>query len=1109
MALEVVGGAVMSAFLQAVFEKMASPEVREFIRGKKLTQGLLNKLEIMLLSVNVVLDDAEEMQISNSAVKHWLEKLKESVYDADDLLDEIKTEALSRKLEVEAAGSSTSQVHERISSSHGAFDKSVLPKIHEVVDRLNIISQQKDVLNLKAHSSNKTSHTLPSTSLVEESGVYGRNEDKEAVVKLLLTDDVNDNKTNVIPVVGMGGIGKTTLAQLIYNDDRAKQHFDIQAWVCVSEDFDVVSVTQKIYRSFTSRTCDMNDLNQLQVELKEALKGKKFLLVLDDVWNENYIHWDLLRCPFESGGHGSKIIVTTRNGGVASVMGTLPIYCLMPLSEDDCWLLFVKHVFKNGGVSGHTIHEVIGRQIVRKCKGLPLAAKSLAGLLRSKLNVEDWEKILKSDLWDKSNKESNILPALWLSYHYLSPHLKRCFAYSSIFPKDYEFKKSELVLLWMAEDLLQPEVNERAEEVGEEYFDDLISRSFFQHVSTEDGESFFTMHDLINDLAKFVSGDFCVRLEKNVSVNIVSKARHLSYMKTHDPGFEKFDAKHLRTFLPLSLSYDSFSVMGKVLYDLLPTLQCLRALSLSGYDVTELPNSVGNLKHLRYLNLSNTLIEMLPDTLCSLYNLQTLLLSHCQALVQLPSNLRKLIKLRHLDIRDTKLRKMPPQMDKLKDLQTLSDFFLDKDTGHNIVELKELPNLHGKLCISGLHNVAQVGDVMNANIKDKKHLNELVLKWGADSNNSQKDREMLGNLQPHTNVKKLTIDSYGGTSFPSWLAELVFLRLVNCRYCFMLPPLPSLKELFIEGLNGVVSLGPEFYGDDTSGTKPFSSLQILEFCNMQEWHEWSYNEEGKEAFPKLCQLRLLECPKLTRILPLDYFPKLETLEMRSANVEFLTISQESELLSISKLDIYFCPNFVCFSNGVLHAPHLTKISIWGCKKLRSLPEQMHTLLPSLRNLWIVDCPELESFPEGGLPSELSSLYIRSCKKLIANRMQWGLGRLTSLVDLALSFEECEEVGAFPEEGLLPPPLTTLSIIDMSNLKTMDGRGLRQLICLERLTIWRCPELQCLPVEGLPASLSHLSIRSCPLLKLRCQRQTGEDWTKIAHIPNIEIEWEEI
>ena len=214
---------------------------------------------------------------------------------------------------------------------------------------------------------------------------------------------------------------------------------------------------------------------------------------------------------------------------------------------------------------------------------------------------------------------------------------------------------------------------------------------------------------------------------------------------------------------------------------------------------------------------------------------------------------------------------------------------------------------------------------------------------------------------------------------------------------------------------------------------------------------------------QICQLRLLECPKLIRILPLDYFPKLETLEMRSANVEFLTISQESKLLSISKLDIYFCPNFVYFSNGGLHAPHLTNISIWGCKKLRSLPEQMHTLLPSLRNLWIVDCPELESFPEGGLPSELSSLYIRSCKKLTANRMQWGLGRLTSLVDLALSFEECEEVGAFPEEGLLPPSLTTLSIIDMSNLKIMDGKGLRQLICHERLTIWRCPELQCLPV----------------------------------------------
>ncbi|CAL9002858.1 unnamed protein product [Prunus brigantina] len=335
----------------------------------------------------------------------------------------------------------------------------------------------------------------------------------------------------------------------------------------------------------------------------------------------------------------------------------------------------------NTEIGGNPKLEVIGRQIIRKCKGLPLAAKSLGGLLSSESNVEEWENILKNDIWQLSDKDSNILPALWLSYHYLPRHLKRCFAYCSIFPKDYVFTKSNLVFLWMAEGLLQSKNKKTMEEVGEDYFDDLLSRSFFQHSQGEfDHQPVFTMHDLINDLAKFVCGDFCVRLEDNDSLDIQCKTRHFSYMKTYGDGFEKFEAlyeaKNLRTFLPLSLRCPfvaQFHMSDKILHDLIPTLQCLRVLNLSGYNIRNLPNSISNLKHLKHLDLSYTLIGKLPDTTCTLYNLQTLLLSYCRGLVELPTNLERLINLRHLDIRGTKLEKMPPKMGKLQDLQTLTD----------------------------------------------------------------------------------------------------------------------------------------------------------------------------------------------------------------------------------------------------------------------------------------------------------------------------------------------------------------------------------------------------------------------------------------------------
>ncbi|GLT60931.1 hypothetical protein SLA2020_336710 [Shorea laevis] len=351
----------------------------------------------------------------------------------------------------------------------------------------------------------------------------------------------------------MGGIGKTTLAQLVYKDKRVKEHFDLQAWVCVSDEFDVFRVTKTVLEAVTSSSCDMKDLNLLQVTLYEKLMGKKFLLVLDDVWNENYVHWEMLSNPFKSGVLGSMIIVTTRNDGVASIMRTVPTHRLKTLLEEDCWSLFAKHAFHDYNSDAHPELEIIGRQIVKKCEGLPLAAKAIGSLLRSKLGVDEWEKILKSELWDLPIDETNILPALMLSYKYLPSHLKRCFAYCSIFPKDYVLEKDEVVLLWMAEGFLTETTNKRMEEVGEDYFLALASRSLLEQSS---GNNLgFVMHDLVNDLSKFVSGKFTFRLEVDHSPEIVNKTRHVSYHRDKFDNYKKFEALYeawrLHTFLPL------------------------------------------------------------------------------------------------------------------------------------------------------------------------------------------------------------------------------------------------------------------------------------------------------------------------------------------------------------------------------------------------------------------------------------------------------------------------------------------------------------------------------------------------------------------------------
>ncbi|KAL7245898.1 hypothetical protein ACSBR2_001100 [Camellia fascicularis] len=605
MAEALVGGAFLSATLQVLLDRLASPEVINFFRGKKHGDRvplLLKKLKRSLLGLKAVLNDAENKQITNPDVKEWVEELKDVIYHADDLVDEIATEALRSKTEADYQSSSSTSSHSRlsqvlslipltltssVSTTASLFDAGIESRLEKIIDDLEDFAQKKDVLGLtEVRGHNNWFHKSQTSSLVDESGVYGRDFDKEDVMKLLLSDyDASgSNEIGGIAIVGMGGVGKTTLAQLLYNDDRVVHHFKMKAWVCVSEEFDVLSVTRSILEAVTGKACDAKNLDMIQVKLKELLSGKKFLIVLNDVWNENYGHWESLSQPFRYGAHGSRIIVTTRKDRVASVMKTVHIHRLQKLPFEDCWKLFAKYAFEKGDSNSYPNLENIGKEIVEKCKGLPLAAKTLAGLLRSKRDAEDWNNVLKSAIWDLP--DDNILPALRLSYHYLPAHLKRCFAYCSVFPKDYEFEMRELVLLWIAEGFVKPRSNTTMEDVGYECFNELLSVSLFQQSARA---SFFVMHDLVNDLAQSVSGDFCLRLENDKPHIIADKVRHFSYARGIFEDFQRFkvinEAKFLRTFLPLGLKY-SWNWLSKMVLDvILSRLICLRVLSLSHYQI--------------------------------------------------------------------------------------------------------------------------------------------------------------------------------------------------------------------------------------------------------------------------------------------------------------------------------------------------------------------------------------------------------------------------------------------------------------------------------------------------------------------------------------------
>ncbi|KAI9127358.1 hypothetical protein K1719_001917 [Acacia pycnantha] len=529
-----------------------------------------------------------------------------------------------------------------------------------------------------------------------------------------------DQLLSVIPVVGMGGVGKTTLVQLVYNDKDVKQKFDLAIWVCVSEAFGLVKIAQIIMKSISP------DFNLLH-----------------------------------NGVEGCKILVTTRFKHVALMVKTISsIYHLNVLSDEDCLSIFTAHAFHSRDSSTvNSCLEKIGRDdVARKCKGLPLAAKLLGGLFRSKPDFENWNNILKDSIWDSLNNE--IIPVLKVSYYYLPPHLKQCFVDCSLLSEDYQFDKEELTLLWMAEGFLQPsKSNMTLEEVGYGYFDDLTSRSFFQPLSKKDGleykiedDRFFVMHDLIHELATHVAGDFYFRLGEKGN-KIGNKTRHSSCnfqnypCLDHDEVFQKL--KGVRTFIGLDFSYIPKSIRNASSHIILSNLKYLRTLSLQ------------DLVNLRYLDLSSSNVVSLPDSLCKLDNLQKLRLSNCHYLEMLPSDMRDLVNLRHLDISGTCLKEMPRGLSNLKYLQFLSDFIVGEEKESGIGELGGISHLKGRIEISKLENVKSGNEAYDVRMVKKKLIKDLTLSWSEDGDveDSTTERDILANLQPHWDLEELRIGS--------------------------------------------------------------------------------------------------------------------------------------------------------------------------------------------------------------------------------------------------------------------------------------------------------------------------------------------------------------
>nr|XP_043611861.1 putative disease resistance RPP13-like protein 1 [Erigeron canadensis] len=1074
---------VVGAVVTVLIEKLLAGDFMKFVQSQGI-DSQLKKWNRTLPMIQAVLADAAQKQITQKLVELWMVELQDLVYDIEDVLDDIATEAIKRNLKESDGSTISSKARKMIPTCCTSYTpcnimygRKMSSKLDELTTRLQDLFELSVSLGLNKNgeTSSRTKKRLEETSLLPHlSDPLGRQGDKKALLGKLLGGEGgasgNQNVTSIVSIVGMGGIGKTTLARLLYNDQEVKDHFELRAWVCISDDFDVFSISKQIYQALFGVDKTFTNLDLLHTDLAKELSEKRFLLVLDDVWNEDHEKWEALKKPLV-GKPGSKVIVTTRNTTVASVMNSVQPHNLEVLSDETALSLFAQYALEEHNFDKHPSLSMIAQAIVEKCGGLPLALVTIGRVLKTMGNDKvEWEALLNSEIWS-SEDESGILPALKLSYYHLPSHLKQLFAYCSLYPKDHLFDKNELILKWMAQGFLsQPRhKNQPLECLGRKYFQELLSRSFFQP-STVD-KSRYTMHDLMNDLAISVAGKFYYMLDEKVDTNgqneDFEKFRHFSFT-----GYTKMEELHttrgLRTLLYVGHDTRLYD-LGHYAFKLLTRFRFLRVLSLTDDSTIEIPKSIGNLKHLRFLNISKTRIREIPKQVGKLYNLQSLLVRDCHYLSSLPRSLVMLESILHLDIAGTPLMKnMPLVIARLTSLHALpGGVCIQRGNEFKISQLKGLSNLQGELSIKGLHNVTNPIEANDANLQGKIGLDDLDMEWSHAfdaSRNATVEYEVLEKLSPPSKLKKLSISFYGGMKYPSWLgdptsfdhlSELTLKGWENCTD-LTLGHLSSLRKLCLSSMKVMQTM-----------CFMLPSLESLEVDDMESLKIWSGSagddDQTPRSFPRLRVISIKRCPKLGKVSfrSMSALASLEVEDMESLEIWSIGVGEDDE--TPQPLSSHCVISF-------RRCPKLGKVSFGSMPSLESLlVEDMESL-----EIWSIGAGEDDETPQP-LPSRCV-ISFRRCPKL----GKVSFGSMPSLKDLIV--EECPEA-AFRGLAGVSSSICTLRLKKVTGLTQLDSEVLKHLGAVEDISINGCQELRYMSEACMfLGSLQKLEVMKCSKLK---------------------------
>ncbi|GMY32034.1 disease resistance protein RPM1-like [Fagus crenata] len=818
-------------------------------------------------------DTAEKDDISNVA-KTWAKQVREEAFHIEDAIDEYIRHYAK-------------QPHGKRQSFHflkKLFHSTIkLKPRHEIASEIQDISnnlKEKREMAVSYYHFNTMQQAGPSSDTrsvtrldprvaslsIEEAEVVGIESHKAELIKRLLEEP---SERMVISVVGIGGLGKTTLVKKVYDDEKVAAHFDCKAWITVSQSYkmeellrDMINQLYKSRKEIAPSEIHTMKETSLIEELQQYLHEQRYVVIFDDLWDIEF--WGHIKYAFPENDRGSRIIITTRSEDVApsnNECSNYYVYKLPHLSSEKAKELFNKKVFQGGQPPPNLVD--LSHDFVERCEGLPLAIVAIGGLLSTKDKVHyEWYKLynsLSSEL--KSNPRLlSITKILSLSYHDLPYNLKACFLYFGMFPEDYFVNCARLIRLWIAEGFVKEKQGLTLEDVAQDYLSQLIHRSLVQVAEVDfiGKTRSCRVHDMLHEIILSRSEELSLCLVSiQKYLNFEGIARRLSIQNNANPHLESITSSQTRSILIFGVD----EVPDSFLTTCFANFKLMKTMDFEGAPIDYIPEEVGNLFHLKYLSLRDTKVEKLPKSIGKLKNLETLDLKRSRVF-ELPMEISGLSKLRNLvayivnnDIEfNINFRQAVKIHSGIRCLQSLEKLFdIEANNAALIAELGSLGQLR-KLVISKLKR--ENGIALCTTLKKMSHLRSL----GISATSEEELLELQLMFSPPPLLQTLSLCGRL-EKLPEWIPKLKSIVRIVLAYSSLmddplkvLQALPNLMDLRL--YNGYEGEQVHIKGGG------FQKLKVLFLRNLRGLKRLIIDEG---CLPLLEKLEIFSCPLLEEV----------------------------------------------------------------------------------------------------------------------------------------------------------------------------------------------------------------------------------------------------